>query len=150
MRLSMLLLPALAALAACNPASQSSRSVSNAWIRLPAVTGQPAAGYVTVAATPDHKALVSVTSPSAKRIEMHETTTSGTMAGMRKLDRIALTADEPEIRFEPAGRHLMLFDLDPALKAGGKAVLVVHFEHGGTSTLPARVVAAGDENPHGH
>ena len=150
MRLQLPLLAVLVALAACNPGAQSSRSVSNAWIRLPAVAGQPAAGYVTVAATPDHKALVSVTSPSAGRIEMHETMATGSMAGLRKLDRIALTADEPEIRFEPAGRHLMLFNLDPALKPGGKAVLVFHFEHGGTSTLPARIVAAGDENPHGH
>ena len=150
MRLPMFLLTALATLAGCNPGSQSSRSVSNAWIRLPAVAGQPAAGYVTIAATPDHKALLSVTSPSAGRVEMHETMTNGSMAGMRKLERIALTADEPEIRFEPGGRHLMLFELDPALKPGGKAMLVFHFEHGGTSTLPARVVAAGDENPHGH
>ena len=146
MRLSILLLPLLATLAGCNSGSQSSRSVSNAWIRLPAVAGQPAAGYAVISATPDHIALVSVTSPSARRIEIHETMTHGTMAGMRKLDRIDM-AKEREVAFEPGGRHLMLFDVDPALKAGDKADLVFHYENGETSTLPARIVGAGDESP---
>jgi copper(I)-binding protein len=146
MRLPILLLAAFAALAGCSPEGQSSRSVSNAWIRLPAVAGRPAAGYATISATPDHRALVSVTSPSAGRIEIHETITHGTMAGMRKLDRIDMVK-EREVAFAPGGRHLMLFDLDPALKAGSKADLVFHYENGGTSTLPARIVGAGDESP---
>jgi copper(I)-binding protein len=146
MRLPLLLLATLTALAGCNSGTESSRSVSNAWIRLAAVEGRPAAGYATVAATPDHVALVSVTSPSAGRIEIHETMTHGTMAGMRKLDRIDVSK-EREIVFAPGGRHLMLFDLDAGLKPGGEADLVFHYENGGTSTLPARIVAAGDENP---
>ena len=148
MRLPALLLAALAALGGCNSQTQSSRSVANPWIRLPAVAGRPAAGYVTIAATPDHGALIAVSSPRAGRIEIHETMTAGTVAGMKKLNRIDLTR-EREIVFAPGGRHLMLFDLDPALKAGDKADLVFHFQNGGTSTLPARIVAAGDESPFG-
>ena len=148
MRLPVLLLAVLAALAGCNPETGSSRSVSNAWIRLPAVAGRPAAGYVTIAATPDHRALVSVSSPRAGRIEMHETMRHGSMTGMKKTDRIDLVKAR-EIVFAPGGRHLMLFDMDPALKPGAKADLVFHFENGATSTLPARVVAAGDESPFG-
>ena len=147
MRFPFPLLAALVLLSGCGNEGQSSRSVSNAWIRLPAVAGQPAAGYVTIAATPDHKALVSVTSPGAGRIEMHETVSHGNMSGMRKLERIDL-AKESDIAFAPGARHLMLFDLDPALKAGGKAELVFHFENGGSSSLPAHIVAAGDESPY--
>jgi copper(I)-binding protein len=146
MRLPILLLAALAALAGCNSGTESSRSVINPWIRLPAVAGQPAAGYAVVAATADHRALTAISSPRAGRIEMHETMTHGTMAGMKKLERIDLTG-ESEIVFAPGGRHMMLFDLDPALKAGDTADLVFHFGNGETSTLPAQIIGAGDENP---
>lgn len=144
----LLLLAALAALAGCNQGTRSQRSVSNAWIRLPAVAGQPAAGYATVTATADHIALKEVSSPKAGRVEMHETMTAGSMAGMKKLERIPV-AGQPKIVFAPGGKHLMLFDLDPAMKAGDQADLVFRFENGGTSILPARVVSAGDESPYG-
>ena len=80
---------------------------------------------------------------------MHETMSAGPMTSMNKIDRIDLARGDPDIVFSPGGRHLMLFDLDPALKAGGTADHVFHFENGCTSTIPARVVAAGDDSPYG-
>ncbi|HMJ92576.1 MAG TPA: copper chaperone PCu(A)C [Allosphingosinicella sp.] len=146
MRLPLLLLAALAALAGCDSGTRSVTTVSNGWIRLPAVAGQPAAGYFTIEATDDHGALIRVTSSRAGRIEMHKTSMSGSMAGMEKVERISLKGGR-EIAFAPGGRHLMLFDLDPALRAGGTADLIFHFEHGAPATFEASVVGPGDESP---
>src|SRR5688572_14166543 len=112
MRLPFPLLALLAGLAGCRPGETITRSIADPWIRLPAVAGRPAAGYVVIAASPDHGALVGVTSPRVGRIEMHETVMDGAVARMKRVERISL-ADQREIVFEPGGRHLMLFDVDP-------------------------------------
>ena len=148
MRLPALLPILFAALAGCNQGTQSSSTIGNAWIRLPAVAGQPAAGYFTIEASKDHGALVRITSTRAGRIEMHKTQMAGPTAGMEKVERIGMT-DGREIAFAPGGRHLMLFDVDPALKPGDTADLTFHFEHGAPAATEASVVGAGDESPFG-
>ena len=149
MRLFAFLLILLAALSGCQNRTDSRVAISNGWIRLPAVAGQPASGYFTIEASDDHRALVRVTSSRAGRIEMHRTRMSGSTAAMEKVDRIAVKSGR-EIAFAPGGRHLMLFDVDPALKPGDTAELVFHFERGTTATFDASVVGPGDESPHGH
>ncbi len=42
----------------------------------------------------------------------------------------------------------MLFDLDPALAAGGRIDLVLHFERGPDETLAAAIVPAGGDPGH--
>jgi copper(I)-binding protein len=148
MRLVVLLLIALAALSGCDNGTRSEVTISNGWIRLPAVAGQPAAGYFTIEASDDHGALVRITSSRAGRIEMHKTRMSGSMAGMEKVERIEVKRGR-EIAFAPGGRHLMLFDVDPTLKAGDKADLIFHFERGTTASFDASVVGPGDGSPHG-
>ena len=148
MRLLVLLIALLAGLSGCGDRQESRTAISNGWIRLPAVPGQPAAGYFTLEATKDHKALVRITSSRAGRIEMHKTEMAGSMAGMKKVERISVT-DGREIEFAPGGRHLMLFELDPSLKAGDTADIVLHFEQGGLASFQATVVGPGDDNPFG-
>src|SRR5687768_5136939 len=106
MRLPFLPLALLAGLAGCDSGTRSAVTIDKAWIRLPAVSGRPASGYVTIAATPDRGALTGIASARAERIEMHETMISGSMTGMRPIARISL-AGNPEIVFAPGGRHLM-------------------------------------------
>jgi copper(I)-binding protein len=145
-------LPALAALslglAACGGHSTyEAVSIENPVIRLSAVAGQPAAGYLKIAATKDHLALTGVSAPRAAKVEMHETMASGAMSTMRPIERIDL-AGGGEIRFAPGGRHLMLFGLDPKLKPGDHANLILHFARGDPVTASAAVIAAGDEPAH--
>jgi copper(I)-binding protein len=149
-RVSMRFLPlaavAAAALAGCDSGSgKTEATIENAYVRLPAVPGRPGAGYFRLEATEDLGALTGVTSPRAGRIEMHETMTSGGMASMRPIERVA--AGE-EIRFEPGGRHLMLFEIDPKVQAGGKIQLSFQFEHGKPVPVEAEVRAAGDDGGH--
>jgi copper(I)-binding protein len=139
MRTTVPIMAALLALAACGDPAPS----PSATVRLAAVPGRPAAGYLTLPITGDRGALVSVTSPQAARIEMHETMTHGNMSSMRPLARIAVR-DGETLSFTPGGRHLMIFDLDRRIPAGGEVTLVFHFERGEQS-LSARVVPTGGD-----
>jgi copper(I)-binding protein len=134
------------ALAACNEGTKSEVSVENAYIRLSAVPGQPAAGYLTIEASADHEALTEISSPNARRVEMHETMTSGSMTMMKPIERIDV--DGGEIAFSPGARHLMLFDVDPKVKPGGQAELILRFAHGDPVPVNAKVIAAGDDASH--
>ena len=144
MRRAVPILAALTALAACgNPAPSATREPS-ATIRLAAVPGRPAAGYLSLIVRGDRGALLSVASPQAGRIEMHETMSSGNMTSMRPLERIPVR-DGETLSFTPGGRHLMLFDLDRRVPAGGRVTLVFNFERGGAETLSAAVVPTGGD-----
>src|SRR3954467_14847259 len=106
MRLSAPLLPLLIALAGCGTQPDGAAAASNgAVIRLPVVMGRPGSGYFDLRIEGDHGALLSVTSPQAGRIEMHETMMSGTMSSMRPIARIPVQ-DGETLRFTPGGRHL--------------------------------------------
>lgn len=141
------LLIILAALAGCGSGStHSSVTVEDAILRLPAVAGRPAAGYATVTATVDRGALTGVSSPRAKRVEMHSTRMTGSTAKMEPI--LAIESGDGVIVFAPGGRHLMLIEVDPALKPGDQAELTFRFEHGDPVTAPARVIGAGDDVAH--
>ena len=112
-------------------------------IHLPAAPGRPGVGYFELDVRPAQGALVSVRAPGIGRIETHETMTSGNMTRMRPLERIPI-AEEGRLRFAPGGRHLMLFEMDPALRPGDRVELTFNFERGPARTMAATVRAAGD------
>ena len=135
-------------LASCDHAGTESVRVKEAYVRLTALPGRPAAGYLTVRATADHGDLVQVSSPQAGRVEMHETMATGrAMSAMRPLARVTIDRQN-EVAFTPGGRHLMIFDPDPALKPGGQIALVLQFAGGARIGAPARLIAAGDDAPY--
>jgi copper(I)-binding protein len=144
MRRAVPILAALAALAACGNPEPAATPSASATIRLPAVPGRPAAGYVSLAVHGDRGALLSVSSPQAGRVEMHETMTQGNMSSMRPLGRIPVR-DGETIAFAPGGRHLMLFDLDRRVAAGGRVNLLFNFERGGAQIVSALVVPTGGD-----
>ena len=53
--------------------------------------------------------------------------------------------DGETLSFRPGGRHLMLFDLDRRVAAGGRIDLVLHFERGAPVTLAATLVPTGGD-----
>jgi hypothetical protein len=138
---------ALLALQGCHqePAPpRASQSEQPATVRLPAVPGRPAAGYFHYRVEGDRGALLSVTSPQAGRIELHETMNMANMSTMRALDRVPVR-DGETLSFAPGGRHLMIFDLSPNVAAGGRIDLVLHFERGDPITLAAVLVPTGGD-----
>jgi copper(I)-binding protein len=143
---------ALALLAGCG-GHGSEPKVTHAWVRLPAVPGRPAAAYFTVAGARSDDTLVRVESAVVKRIEMHESMASGGagpgrgMMTMKPLASVAIPAGT-EMPFAPGGRHLMLFDVDPAITPGTAIPLRFGFASGKTTEAEAKTVAAGEDAPY--
>ncbi|WP_288411241.1 copper chaperone PCu(A)C [uncultured Sphingomonas sp.] len=137
----------LAAAAIALTGCQQPTRVENAWVRLPAVPGRPAAAYATIQPGSLGQALIGVDSPAVGRIELHESMTGhGGMGMMRPLERVALTAHEPTT-LAPGGIHAMLFDLKGELRPGGTIPLTFRFDGSQDITVDAKLVGAGDPAP---
>ena len=168
MRRVLLALASLTALAACGSAPEANVSanetgtenesaaeapagISNATVRLPAVAGRPGAAYFTFRNDGEARVLTSVSSDKAERAEIHESKTEGGVMRMGKLDTLSLPAGET-VALAPGGTHVMLFGLDPALKAGDSVPLGLKFEDGTTMHVEAKAqTVAGDTSNHsGH
>ena len=134
-----------ATLAGCGPGADAPPQVTveHAVVTLPAVAGRPGAAYFTLEANRPGIRFTGLSTPAARRIELHE-------AGMRPASAFALSPDEP-LAFAPGGRHAMMFELDPALRPGGRAMLTFSFEGAPAVTAEAEVRAPGDVPAHsGH
>ena len=157
---SRLALPALLLLAACK-GHDAAPTVTAAWVRLPAVTGQPAAAYFTLHGGGSDATLVKVESTLAQRADMHQSMTgtgmanmpgmsiSGAhaMAGMAPLDHVAVPAGGT-VAFAPGGAHVMLYGLDKVVAPGTAVPLRFGFADGRTAEAEAKTVAAGDGAPY--
>ena len=132
-------------LAGCQQAPDETR-VEGAWVRLPAVAGRPGAAYFTIHGGAKGDTLLTVSSPAAARAELHETVDNAGMKSMQPVRDLPVPA-RGTLAFAPGGRHVMLFDLKPAIKPGDAVPLALAFASGRTVTAQARVVGAGDPAP---
>ena len=114
-------------------------TVSDAWIRSTVPGQSVAAAFMRIVSTAD-TALVEVTSPSAKFVEIHEMTKEGNVMKMKAIDRLPVPAEKP-IELTPAGYHMMLFELNGPLNAGDKVPLKLTFENRGGRKLTVDVEA---------
>ena len=134
-------------LAACHRPS-SEPKVTEAWVRLPAVAGQPAAGYFTINGGHGDARLVRMESALAAKTELHQSMAG--MAGMATM--VALThVDVPagaKVQFKPGGNHAMLIGLDPVVKPGTAIPLRFGFADGTTAEAEAKTVSAGQDAPY--
>lgn len=131
-------------LAGCDVSEPAPTTTMTPSVRLAAVPGRPAAGYFEFPIHGDRGALVSVTSPQAGRIEMHETRMAGSTSSMRPLARIPVR-DGEMLRLVSGSRHLMLYEVDPEVRRGGQITLTLNFERGPPERLAAVVLSAGGE-----
>ena len=123
------------------------RGASDAWIRLPAVPGRPAAAYFTLHGGARPATLVAVSTPAAGRAELHESMAGHAgMMRMAPLPRVDVPAGAT-VTFAPAGRHVMLFNVSPTLKPGGSAVLTLTFGDGPKLETAATVLGPADPDP---
>ena len=86
--------------------------------------------------------LVPVTSPAAKRAELHETVKDGEIMRMRPVQAIPVGAGQT-VTLKPGGLHIMLMDLAAPLKQGGTVSLVLTFQHAGQIPVEVPIRAAG-------
>ncbi|HEU0044080.1 copper chaperone PCu(A)C [Sphingomonas sp.] len=127
-------------LAAC--AQPQPVSVENAWVRLSAVPGRPAAGYFTVSSADRSRTLLGVGSTAFRRAELHESMAGG----MRALPSVPVPSGK-DVAFTPGGRHLMLFEVEPSVAPGSEMPLQFTFDDGASVVVAAKVVGAADPAP---
>ena len=138
-------LVAATALGGCS--GPPSLSVDDAWVRLAAVRGAPAAGYFTIHGGPADATLIAASCDVAIRTEMHRSTTDGRgVAAMAPLASVAVPAGT-DVPFSPGGRHLMLFHMNPGIVPGRTVLLTLSFADGSRIQRKAAVVAAGNAAP---
>jgi hypothetical protein len=135
----------LAVLASCQQPAEL--KADRAWVRLPAVSGNPGAAYFTLTGGDTADTLLAVASPAALRAEMHESGKDdrGLMV-MRPIQDLAI-APRAAVTFAPGGKHVMLFDLGPQVAAGKRIPLTLSFASGKRLAVQAMVVGAGDPAP---
>ena len=109
-------LSALAALALLSTTAFAQTTVTDAWVR-GTVAQQKATGLFAQITSAQGGRLVSVSSPVAGVVEIHEMKMEGDVMRMRAVSDLALPAGKP-VALKPGGYHVMLLDLKQALKAG--------------------------------
>ena len=144
---NILFLAPILLLSACHTRS-SEPKVTEAWVRLPAVAGQPAAAYFTIHGGRGAETLVRMESALAAKTEMHQS-----MAGMQGMTTMAPVyhVDVPArgtVTFKPGGNHAMLIGLDPVVKPGTAVPLRFGFADGTTTEAEAKSVSAGGDPPY--
>ena len=136
----------LAAIALTGCAKPKPLYVDAAWVRLNAVNTGPAAAYFNVHGGPTPATLISVSTDTAVRAQMHASATTSGMATMTPLASVDIPA-KSVVRFSPGGRHVMLFNVNPGIKSGGVMNFTFTFANGERILKSANVLAAGDPAP---
>ena len=119
-------------------------TVDEGWVRLPAAPGRPAAAYFTLHGGKKGAILIGVSSPDARTAEMHQSMEMNGVSSMAPLTQVAAPAGG-EVKFEPGGKHVMLFDLKPAIAPG--ATVRLHFAFADGKALDTALPALAANAP---
>ena len=110
-------------------AAQAAPRVRAAWSR-PAAAGTTGAGFMTLANPgPKADALVSVASPLAREVQVHQSMMHGGVATMHAAPNVPVPAGGA-VAFAPGGYHLMFLGLTKALNLGDKVPATLTFASG--------------------
>jgi copper(I)-binding protein len=132
---------ALLTLSACSPGGTGSGAASTVEVAgaicRPTPVGRQMTGcYLTLTTTTADR-LVSVTSPAANLVQIHESRIESGMMMMNELkEGLPLPAGET-VALAPGGNHLMLLGVEEPLVAGDTVALTLTFE----SSSPVEVTA---------
>lgn len=116
-------------------------ALTQAQVRLPAASGRPGVAYFVISSE-EPRTIASVSVMGAGRTEMHETSMKDGAMTMAQIGTVPLQPGE-ELAFQPGGYHVMLFDTDATLEAGGTTDLTITFDNGDKASIQAEVVGPG-------
>jgi copper(I)-binding protein len=119
--------------------------INNAWARATPGKAENGAAYLTIQ-SPTSDRLVSVSSPLAKKVEVHTMTMAGMVMQMRPLAALDIPAGQPVI-LKPRGEHIMLIGLTQPLREGQSFPLTLTFDKAGTRTVTVPVEKLGATGP---
>lgn len=118
-------------------------ALTDAVVQLPIIAGRPGVAYFTLSqGSGAPRKIAAVHIDGAGRAEMHESKTVNGVVSMDAVKEVPLEAGK-SVAFAPGGYHVMLFDLDASLKAGGTAELTITLDNGDKASTTAKVEAAG-------
>ena len=119
------------------------------WSRpLPAVSANGAA-YMTLmnkGDTPDR--LLSVSTPAAKKAEIHNHTMEGGLMRMRPVGALDITPGDATV-LQPGGMHVMLMGLTEPLVEGRSFPLTLNFERAGSVEVKVMIFEPGEAHQGG-
>jgi periplasmic copper chaperone A len=119
--------------------------ISDAWARATPAKAENGVAYLTIrAATPDR--LLSVSSPVAKKAELHTMEMAGMVMKMRPLAGLDIPAGQP-VTLKPGGEHIMLIGLNGPLREHQSFPLTLTFEKAGTREVTVAVAKPGAAGP---
>ena len=125
-------------------------NVVSGHIVMGATPDRPAVGYFRVQGGPQPVQLVAVTADLAQRVEMHESVKENGVVTMKPLLRADVTA-KGELVFKQGGKHLMIWNINPAAVRAGKLPMAFVFTNNNNERilfdLPIKQASAagGDE-----
>jgi copper(I)-binding protein len=103
--------------------------------------------YLTVV-SPSADRLVAVSSPVAKKVELHTMSMQGDVMKMRPLAAIDIPAGQP-VTLSPGRMHIMLLGLIQPLREGQSFPLTLSFDHAGPRQVTVAIEKPGAVGPGG-
>jgi copper(I)-binding protein len=130
------------------PAARAATSVEvrGAWARATPPAAEVAAAYLELRSRTADR-LLAVSTPVARRAEVHSTSMRDGVMEMRHLEALTIPAGTPVV-LKPGGLHLMLLGLSAPLVAGQRFPLELRFERAGVVRTEV-LVRADDGGAHG-
>lgn len=120
------------------------------WIRAVPPSAQVTGAFLVLKNNgPRDVQLVKAESAAAKTVELHAHSSEGGVMKMRRVSGIAVKAGS-ETALAPGGYHIMLIDLNAALKEGDKVPLRLGFDDGSSKQIEAPVTRTPAGEGHRH
>ena len=113
--------------------------IVNAWVAATEESDDMSVAYMSLLSHED-LILTSITSPTIKTIEMHNTILEKGIMKMRMAHEIKIDHDKT-FEFKSGGSHLMLMDFKGPLKAGEKVKLTLHFKDKKNQSFNKSIIA---------
>ena len=111
------------------------------WARATPNQAQSGAAYLTIV-SPTADRLTGVSSPIAKKVELHTMSMAGGVMRMRPLTALDIPAGH-DVTLGPGGAHIMLLGLTQPLREGQSFPLTLSFEHAGPRQVTVVIEKAG-------
>lgn len=127
-------------------------NVVSGHIVMGATPDRPAVGYFRVQGGPRDVELVAVTADLAQRVEMHETVRENGVTAMKPLSGAPVPA-KGELVFKQGGKHLMIWNINPAAVRAGKLPMAFVFTNNNNERilfdLPIKAAPGAEAMDHG-
>lgn len=120
--------------------------VDHAYVRLPAVRGNPGVAYFQLHGGASAATLRGISSPRIARAELHESMEHGGMTMMAPIGAVPVPA-RATVTFKPGGKHVMLHGVGTDIAKGATIPLVFDFDGQPPITIEVPVIGAGDPPP---